>query len=462
MSDAITIAQTERGEYHEPIDDRKIMRSIWSMGYPSMIGFAATNLYTVADMFWVSRVGADAVAAITIFAAFYWVIGSVNQIAGVGSVAVISRRFGERDFPRTETAIVEAFALKTILALVFGTIGFFFTPAIVRLLGADGAVYDYAVGYGRIMMLGLVFNFNTYTLFTALRSINHPRWAMMIMVGSTIFNATLDPFLIFGWWGMPALGVKGAAVASVIGYMLTISFGLTLFFRGAFRLRLSMDSIRRMHSSTQWQMLKIGMPSGVSSVSYSLGRLVVTPMIAHFGNPAIAIYGAGNRVVELAVMLVVGLELGMSPLVGHALGAGDKLRAWVVAKKSVILAVLMMSALGVVMFFAARPVTAIFFEGAPYDALGLVFFRVCAVAFPFIGLFIILEGAFGGAGDTVPTMVVGVIHAWVLEIPLVWLFAYNFDFGPTGVWWGQVIAIAGAGLMLLYWFSRKRWLERVV
>ena len=439
-----------------------ILRDVWRMGYPSMIGFAATNLYTLANMFWVSRLGADRVAAITIFAAFYWVIGSANQVAGVGSVAIIARRYGEKDIERTKIAIIDAFALKFVLAAIFGAIGYLLTPAIVTLLGARGDVVGQAVTYGRIMLIALFFSFPTWTCFTALRSINQPRYAMTIMLVSAGLNAVIDPFLIFGWFGLPAMGIAGAAWGSLVSYALTITTVLAMFFSGAFSIKLDWASVRRMKFGSMWKMLKIGFPSGVSSISFSLGRMVVTPMIAHFGAPAIAIYGAGNRVFELGVLLVVGLELGMSPMIGHALGAKDKALAWLTAKKAIVLGTAIMTGCGILMAIFAAPLTRLFFEGAPYDQLGLVFFRINALTLPFFGIYVLIEGAFTGAGDTVPTMVAGLVQAWVLEIPLIWLLAYPLGYGPAGVWWGFVIAAVLSAVGFIWWFSKGRWLEREV
>jgi len=443
-------------------DPRHILREIWRMGYPSMVGFAATNLYTLADMFWVSRLGADRVAALTIFAAFYWVISSANMVAGAGSVAIISRRYGEKDMEKTKAAILDAFVLKVILAAVFGTIGYLLTPRIVVMLGATGDVTTYAVTYGRIMLIALIFNFPTWTAYTALRGIGQPRYAMILMIASTVFNAVLDPIMIFGWLGFPAMGVAGAAWASLIGFVLTVTTALVMFFGGAFKVRLDWAAVRALNPKTMLQMLKIGLPSGISSISFSLGRMVITPMIAHFGAPVVAIYGAGSRAIEFGIVIVVGLELGMSPLIGHALGAKDKVLAWLTARKAIMMGVAIMTVYAVIMVFAAGPMTRIFFSGPPYEELGLVFFRINALSLPFFGAFILLEGAFGGAGDTVPAMVVGLIHSWLMEIPMIYLLAYVLDYGPVGVWWGFVFANIVSAAGYFWWFSKKRWLEREV
>jgi putative MATE family efflux protein len=457
-----TAGQSAEAPY-APRNTREVYGAIWRMGYPSMIGFGAVNLYTLADLFWVSRIGPDAVAALTIFSAFYWVISSMNMIAGTGSVAVISRRFGERDIPKTEVAIAEAFFLKIVLAASFSLVGYWLTPQIMELLGARGEVLQYSIVYGRIMFLGLVFNFPCWTVYTALRGIGQPRAAMMLMIASTILNAAIDPIFIFplGGYGL-GLGVAGAAWASLVGFAITIIGSLVMFFAGAFRVRLNLSTLRRAHVSTMWQMLKIGIPAGIGSISFSLGRMVIMPMVAHFGAPVIAVYGAGERTLELAILMVVGLEMGMSPLIGHALGSRNKALAWLTACKAVTLGTVVTITCGVLVFLLAGPVTRLFFDGQPYLNLGIAFFHIHALSLPFIGAFIMFEGAFTGAGDTVPPMVIGMIHSWAIQIPVIYLLAYQFNLGPNGIWWAVVISDAlGAGLFV-WWFSKKRWLERQV
>lgn len=443
-------------------DTREVYRSILRMGIPSMVGFAALHLYNVIDMYWVSRLGAEQVAGVAIFAAFYWVLSSVNMIAGAGSTAIIARRYGENDIPRTKTAIVEAFALKILTATVSAVIGYLMTPWMVRVLGASGDVERFAIEYGRVMFIGLVFNFPVWTVFTALRGINQPRPAMWIMLWSTVFNAILDPILIFGWLGFPALGVAGAAWASLIGFGLTTIVGIWMFFSGAFQVRLTAESVRNASAATMWQMLKIGIPTGISSISFSLARMLITPMIAFYGPAYIAIYGAGSRILEVAIIIVVGLELGLSPLIGHLLGKGDKQRAYVTTEKAMGLAAGLMLVMGIGMFAFAAQLTQIFFSDPEYIAIGTTFFRILAISGPFLGAFLMIEAAFSGAGDTVPVMVIGIMHAWLFQVPLIWFLSRGLDLGPVGVWWGFVASEAISFVAYFYWFTRKRWLNRVV
>jgi len=439
-----------------------ILGSVIRMGFPSALGFAAGNLYHIADMFWVSRLGSGAVAAITFFGTYYWVISSVNMIAGTGSVAVISRRYGEKDLPRTEVAIKEAILLKWILAVFFGIIGFITTPQIIHLLGARGEVAEMCIPYGRILFAGLAFNFSCWTIYTALRGIGHPNTAMGIMVGSAALNVVLDPLFIFGWWIFPELGVRGAAVASVISYTLTLIFGIALFYSGRLNVSFHLKPEGKIRVHTMWQMIKIGLPAGITSISDSLGRMVVMPMLAVFGPAAVAVYGAGMQVIHLGIMLCVGLELGLAALIGQNLGAGKLDRAWETAKKGLGLGTGAMVVLGIASFVFARPLIMIFFPREPEISLGIEFFHIMALCMPFLGAYIIFEGVFTGSGNTVPLMTVGALYMWVFQVPGVFLFSRVLNFGPEGVWWAVTLSLTAAALIFYALFLRRRWLHRKV
>ncbi len=439
-----------------------VLANIIRMGFPSAIGFAAGNIYHIADMFWVSRLGSTAVAAITFFNAYYWIISSVNMIAGTGSVAIISRRYGENDYARTEVAIKEAILLKWILGAIFGVIGYFSTPQIVHLLGARGDVAALCIPYGRMLFIGLLANFSTWTIYTALRGIGHPNTAMSIMVGSAALNMVLDPFFIFGWWIFPEWGVTGAAVASVISHTLTISFGIVLFYAGKLNVKFSLRPEASVRLRTMWEMLKIGLPAGATSISDSLGRSVILPMLAVFGAPAVAVYGAGMQFLHLGIMLCVGLELGLGALIGQNMGAGKYDRAWQTAWKGLGLGTGAMVVLGIATALLARQMIGIFFSTEPEVSIGITFFQIAAISLPFVGAYIIFEGVFTGSGHTMPLMTVGITYMWGIQVPAVFLLTQVFNFGPEGVWWSLVAASVGGALLFTIAFLRRRWLHKRV
>ncbi|MBD3334181.1 MAG: MATE family efflux transporter [Candidatus Eisenbacteria bacterium] len=439
-----------------------ILGPILRMGIPSMIGFLSLNIYDLTDMFWVSRLGADRIAAITLFQSFHWVINSANQVIGTGSVAVISRRYGAGDTARTEASIKETLLLKAVSGLLFGLLGFIFLPFIMELIGAEGNVLPMSVQYGRIMLAGLAVTFCTFSLYTALRSVGNPKLSMLLMLGGTALNMALDPFFIFGWGPFPELGLVGAAVASVTSHVLVVVAGIALLYGGAANVRLHLSGEEPLSWSSMRRILSISLPSAVNSVSWSMARLVIMPFIAAFGTGVVAAYGMANRVVALGILLVVGLGLGVASLIGQILGANLTERA----RRTAALA--LRTAAGINVVFAlivgalAAQIAGIFLHDPQVRAVGAEILRIQAFSFPFFAAFIMMEEIYSGAGDTVPPMIFGILLDWILMVPIIILGTRWWGFGPTAVWWTITLSVVAATIAFYIHYRRGTWLRRRV
>lgn len=439
-----------------------ILGAILKMGVPSMIGFVSMNIYDLADMFWVSRLGADRIAAITLFQTFGWVISSANQVIGTGSVAVISRRHGQGSPARTEASIKETLLLKWISGILFGAIGFIVLPQVMHLIGARDEVLGMSIGYGRIIFLALGLSFASYTLYTALRSVGDPNKAMGLMLLAAVSNIILDPFFIFGWGPFPRLGLEGAAVATVVSHAITYGVGMAIFYGGMTNVRLHLRGEEPLRWSSMRQIMGISLPSAVSSVSMSLGRLVIMPFIAAFGTGIVAAYGMSGRVVTLGMLLVVGLGLGVASLIGQTLGAKLQDRAKKTARLALRTAILLNVAYGALVWVLATWISGLFLHEPELVRAGAEILRISAVYFPFVGAFIMMEEIHSGAGDTVPPMIFNVLLDWILMVPLVFVGTRWLGFGPTEVWWTITFAIIAATLAFFGFYRKGTWLARKV
>jgi putative MATE family efflux protein len=448
-----------------PIRDHtegSIIKSILRMGLPSVLGFLSGNIYDLVNMFWLARLGASQVAAVTIFSTFYWVMSSSNQIVGTGSVSVISRRYGEKDYDQAEAAIKETVLLKLVLGIIFGALGYMMAELGMKLLGGQNEVIGLGVQYGKILCFGMALSMSSYTVYTSLRGVGDPNKAMIIMIGGAALNMVLDPLLIFGWLGFPKMGIRGAAIASVIGYSSTFIAGMVIFYGGFTNVRLHLKGKAPMRLSRMWQMLKIGIPSGINSISFALSRSVIMALVAVFGTNVIAIYGVGNRVAGLGVTIVVGMGLGLSALIGHNLGANKLERAWKTSNQSITLVAGVMAILGIASAVFATTIIRIFFQDPTVLSLGVTFLRIQALAFPLFGIIIMIEHIFAGAGDTMPPMVVGIFTAWVLEIPLILFMTKVMHLNQNGVWWAIVMANFIGTVIIWKWFRLGKWIHKKV
>jgi len=442
------------------------------MGIPSAVGFFSANMYDFIDALWVARLGPSHVAAITIFFGFYWVISSVNQLAGTGSVSIISQNYGNKDFDRTEAAIKETFILKWALAIFFGIIGLIFLDDVMRLLGATAepigpgahSVLELAKSYGTIQFIGLGFSMCAYTNYTALRGIGNPQIAMYLMIASVCLNIVLDPFLIFGWWIFPAMGIEGAALASVISYSASFFAGLIIFYSGKANVKLNLRGKIPIKLKTLYRIIKIGAPSGINAISFSLSRTIVLAFVATISTEAVAAYGIGMKVSALSVMIIVGLGLGLAALIGQLLGAEKPERAKKTAFQAIGVALVTTITISLLTIIFAGPIMQMFFNAqdsaseAKVIEIGIIMMRIIAICLPFVGAYIIMEMTFSGAGNNLPPMIFGIITGWLLEIPMIFIALKVLQWGEIGIWWSLTISAIVGNSMLFWWFSKGHWL----
>lgn len=454
-------------------EEESVLKSIFRMGIPSAIGFFAANMYDFIDALWLARLGASHVAAVTIFFGFYWVISSLNQLAGTGSISIISQNYGNDDHARAVAAIKETYILKWIIAIIFGAIGLFYLEDVMRFLGAadepiggEGqSVLSLSMQYGTIQLIGLGFSMCAFTNYTALRGVGNPRIAMLLMICSVILNIILDPFMIFGWWFFPKMGIVGAALASLIAHTASFIAGLIIFFSGIANVRMKFKGEIPVRIKSIWKIVRIGTPAGINAVSFSLSRSIVLRFVAITSAEAVAAYGIGMKISALSIMIIVGLGLGLAALIGQLLGAEKPQRARQTAYQAMLVALVITILIALITIVFARPIMHIFFKPSQGVAeaqvieIGVTLLRIISLSLPAIGMYITMEMVFTGAGNNVPPMVFGMIMGWVIEIPLILIAIYVLEAGHVGIWWAVTISAVAGSLLTFWWFSRGNWLK---
>lgn len=441
---------------------KAMFKEVLSMGMPSMTGFLVASLYELINMFWLARIGPAPVAAVTICTSFMWVLQFPNMVVGTGSVAMISRRFGEGDLLRTELSIKNTFLLKFGIGVCLGIVGIFLLPWALRFLGAAPDVVEMGIAYGTLSLAIQGFALTGYSVYTALRSIGQPRAAFWIQVLGTAVNAILDPFLIFGWGPFPEWGIFGAAVATSCAHVTVVITGCIALEREASPVRVRFLKRPFANVTEMWQMFRIGFPAGINSLSFSLAMSFAVKLVANHGTVVVAIYGMGNKVMHFGIMAVVGLGLGTGALVGQFLGSKELHKAWLAGVLSIRLAVWLMIGYAVILIAAAPLIVRMFFSDPSMLASGTAILRIMALSLPFIGLHIGSETVFEGAGKNTPPMVLSIVHSWVMVIPFMWLAGTVLELGPNAVvaGWGLAHIIGGAAALWL--FRRGSWLMHEV
>ncbi len=429
-----------------------ITKAIKIIALPSIFGMVFGTLYNIVDIFWVGRLGYEQIAAVALFGIFFEFAIVFNEVVGMGSAALIARNYGAKNYERVNEVVKQTLFLKLFIALIFCVTGLFFVKHILIALGAQGAVVQYGISYGRIMSVGFIFMLSSYTLFTAMRGVGDAKTPMKIMIATNVLNMVLDPLLIF-----PAgLGVQGAAVATVISQMLTFAIGFYLLTSGKHVVEI--DTRIKVDFSTMKTILFVGFPSGVEALIRNITNMVAIRIIAVFGMAVLAGVEICLRLMGMVWMPLVGLSMACSTLVGHNLGAKKLEKAEKTALQSSYLGFALMVVVALVFFVFARQLVSLFNKTEEVVEAGENCFRIIAPFLVFLGFSIPLSGAFYGSGDTKPPMVITLVTSFCFQIPLTILLSRIV--GARGVFLAFGLPMFIEFCILLVWFYRGKWKQK--
>jgi putative MATE family efflux protein len=308
-----------------------ILKNLLMISVPTMIGFSAQMIYDIVDIFWLGRISGQAIAGVTIFSTIFWIVESLNEVIGVSSISLISQSFGKKDIPGTNRAIEQTITFKFIVAALAALFLALFLKPIMGFF-SDTTVTSMGLEYGYIRLFFLPVMFSSYSVNTALRCIGDAKTPMFIMLGTSLLNVILDPFLIFDtvpFIGCPGagLGIFGAALATVISQTLAFLTGFFLLFSGKRGIKPSLKKLFQLDKSLDKKLITIGLPNGIEIFLRNISMAAILKYVSIFGTAAIAAYGIGGRLIGIAFMPLVGLSMGGSAIVGQCLGAEDVSRA---------------------------------------------------------------------------------------------------------------------------------------
>jgi putative MATE family efflux protein len=373
-------------------------------------------------------------------------------MVGSGSVAVISRRFGEGDLPGTSNAIKQTLVMKFLIGVPMGIIGYLAIRSILDLMTGDAVVVDLGVEYGQVFLLGLPFMFTSYTVYTALRGLGDAPRAMYIMLMSTGLNIVLDPVFII----VLGLGVRGAAIATVISAVCAVAVGLHVLRSHKTDIRIGLAGFR-FDVPVVGRILKIGFPPFLESIARSVAVWLLAVFVAHYGTVIVASYGITSRIVQFGILFAVGLELGGSAIIGQNLGAGKPERAEKTARKAALLALGISLALSILEIGFARQIMGVFGRSPEVQAIGADVLLYFAVGQPFIATAIGLSSAFYGSGNTWPPTIAGLLTSWVFQIPLSAVLVYVLGVDVRAMWIVWIVTHVIYLVVLWIWFGRGKW-----
>lgn len=436
------------------LTEGSIVRNIWHLALPIMVGSLLQNAFNLVDMIFVGKLGPSAIAAVGMSGIVLGILFVAIFGIYMGTVALVARSIGGKRKSEAENVAVQSLILGLFCYAAIAIIGYLLASPILRMLGASEDVIRQGVRYMRVMFLGSFTMILSVMLGSVLKAAGDAVTPLIILAVSTVVNIGLDPLLIFGYWGFPKLGVVGSALATVIARGVGVVIFLWIFHRGRAVVHLSMTNAK-IDFSIMGRIIRIGVFSSIQGLLRNISGLVLTRLVAIYGTFAVAAYVVGMRLQMIAMMPGFGFATAVATLVGQNLGAEKPQRAARTAWTAVALGAGIMAFLGIVYIIFSRSIIGVFNDHPEVMKTGTVYLRVIASTFGFIGLAIILGRALNGAGDTVSPMVMTAIGLWAVRIGLALLLAQRL--GLMGIWSGIASSSIIQGLMTAFWFSTGRW-----
>jgi putative MATE family efflux protein len=450
-----SIREALRGS-HQDFTQGSLNRAIVLLAIPMVLEMVLESLFAVVDVFWVGRLGADAVATVGLTESMLSVVFAVGFGLGLSTTAMVARRIGEKDAPGAAVAGVQAIVIGAVTSLAIGIPCWIFAPRLLQVMGASPQIVATGSGYTRIALGGCGVVLMLFLNNAIFRGAGDAAVAMRLLWVSNIINLILDPCLIFGWGPFPRLGVTGAALATLIGRSVGVLYQFYGLLRGTERIHI-LTSQLRVNLQVLLRLLRVSLTGILQFAVADVSWIGLVRIVSMFGAAALAGYTIAIRIVIFVILPSWGLSNAAATLVGQNLGAKQPERAEQSVWRTGLYNMVFLGSVGVFFIFFAEPIIRLFTSDPAVVPLAVSCLRILSYGNIGYAYGMVMLQAFNGAGDTITPTIVNFFGFCMLELPLAYVLAVPLHLRTNGAYYAIVFAegaIAVAGVLL---FRRGRW-----
>jgi putative MATE family efflux protein len=441
------------------ITEGPIYSTIIKLAWPVVASMFLEFAMTITDYFWVGYLGTPQQDAVMSSMVVSWTIFATSAVIVTGLTALVSRTVGAKEFSKAAFFSGQGLTMAISIGLGLSVVGFLLAPSILKFMKAEPEVLSYGIPYLRIFFVSVTMLFINDSIGSIFRASGDTQAPMIAFSTGTILNIFLDPALIFGWGPFPAMGVTGAAVATVISIAISFILFQILIFRGRLDFPLSGWFRDKPDFGAMKKIVVIGIPISAQNLVFILVYWFIIQIVHHYGDVAGAAMGIGNRMESLSYLTTVGFSMAASALVGQNLGANNPERAARCAWGTVSLVVLETFIISIFFVTIPETIAGVFSSDPAVIKIASDYLIILGLSQIFMGIEITLEGAFTGSGNTVPPMLVS-IPGSIARLPLAYFFCFTLDIGINGVWWTLTITSFVKAIILAVWFGKGNWKKK--
>jgi putative MATE family efflux protein len=434
----------------------KLSRAILLLSIPAVLEMIMESIFVIVDIYFVSRLGANAVATVGLTESMITVIYAIAIGLGTATTSMVSRRIGEKNPDSASRTAFQAILTGLAVSLLIGIPGALKAESLLNMMGASQEIIESMSGYTKVMLGGNVVIMMLFIINAIFRSAGDAAVAMKVLWIGNIINIILDPCLIFGLGPFPQMGVTGAAIATTIGRGTAVLVQFYLLFFGMKRIRLSYKHLG-IDFKIMLKLLRLSFGSIGQNLITTTSWIALVRIISIFGSEVVAGYTIAIRIIGFTILPSWGISNASATLVGQNLGAKKPERAekavWITGWINMIL----LGFIGLILVLFPEQFIRLFIDNENVIAAGVKGLRIISIGFIAYGLGMVLVNSFNGAGDTSTPLKINIFAFWLVEIPLAWLLALKAGFNEEGVFIAIVVAESLMTLTAWLVFRRGKW-----
>jgi len=434
----------------------KLSRAILLLSIPMVLEMVMESVFAIVDIYFVSKLGPDAVATVGITESLMTLIYAIAMGLSMATTAMVSRRIGEKDKKGAGTAAFQAILTGAFVSLMIAIPGIIWAPRLLTLMGASAEMASAYSGYPAIMLGTNIVIMMLFLINAVFRSSGDAAISMRVLWMANILNVILDPCLIFGWGPFPELGIAGAAVATSIGRGIAVLYQFWLLFYGKKRVSLSRQNIR-IDFGVINKLIRLSL-GGIGQFMIATSSWIgLVRIISMFGSEVLAGYTIAIRLIMFSLLPSWGISNAAATLVGQNLGAKKPDRAERSAWKTGTINLLLLGFIGIIFIMFPDPFIRIFIDDPEVIQTGASCLRIISYGFLAYGFGMVMVNSFNGAGDTATPTKINFFCFWLLEIPLAYVLAMPFKMQQEGVFYAILIAETVMTISAIWLFKRGKW-----
>ncbi|MGM2830359.1 MATE family efflux transporter [Bacillus cereus] len=405
--------------------------------------------------------GVNELAAISAFFPLFFLLVSFVIGIGSGSSILIGQAFGARNEERLKAIVGTTLTFTFIIGVILAIVGNVFALNIMRLMGTPENIIDMSVHYARILFISMPVLFLYFSYTTFIRGTGDSKTPFYFLIVSTVLNIMLLPILIFGWLGIPKIGVYGAAYASVISIIIT--FIVMIIYLKKKNHPLQLDETVRKYLRMDWGLLKLllrlGIPASINMILVSLSEIAVIAFVNRFGSDATAAYGVVNQVASYVQMPAVSLGITVSIFAAQSIGAKQFNRLQEVIRAGIVMNYIIGGILIAFIYLFSREILSLFLTSPNTIEIAHSLVMITLWSYLIFGHAQIIGATMRASGTVLWPTIIGVVSIWLVEVPVAYYLSYHTNLGIKGIWIGYPAAFI-VSLLLQYGYYKLSWKKK--